>query len=96
MLMFIGSCAGSTAGGIKVCRIGMLCKLGRREVRHTFQPRKVQAVRFEGKGVEETLLPQAATFFFVYVTAWCYWGRCWCRWRALTIWKPTSPRPLPA
>ena len=46
VLMFVGSCAGSTAGGIKVVRIGILCKLGRREVRHTFQPRKVQVVRF--------------------------------------------------
>ena len=31
VLMFIGSCAGSTAGGIKVVRIGILWKLGRRE-----------------------------------------------------------------
>ena len=68
ILMFIGSCAGSTAGGIKVCRIGMMCKQGLRAVRHTFQPRKVQTVRFEGKGVSETLLQETATFIFVYVT----------------------------
>ena len=68
MLMFIGSCAGSTAGGIKVCRIGMMCKQGLRAVRHPFQPRKVQTVRFEGKGVSETLLQETATFIFVYVT----------------------------
>ena len=67
VLMFVGSCAGSTAGGIKVVRIGILCKLGRREVRHTFQPRKVQVVRFECKGVEENRLTQVAVFFFVYV-----------------------------
>ena len=67
MLMFIGSCAGSTAGGIKVVRVGILCKLGCREVRRTFQPRKVQVVRFEGKGVEENRLTQVSAFFFVYV-----------------------------
>lgn len=67
VLMFIGSCAGSTAGGIKVVRVGILCKLGCREVRHTFQPRKVQVVRFEGKGVEENRLTQVSAFFFVYV-----------------------------
>ena len=67
VLMFIGSCAGSTAGGIKVIRVGILCKLGRREVRRTFQPRKVQVVRFEGKGVEENRLTQVSVFFFVYV-----------------------------
>ncbi len=67
LLMFIGSCAGSTAGGMKVVRIAMLCKQGLREVRHTFQPRKVQAVRFEGKGVEESILRQTAIFAFVYI-----------------------------
>ena len=67
VLMFIGSCAGSTAGGIKVVRVGILCKLGCREVRRTFQPRKVQVVRFEGKGVEENRLTQVSACFFVYV-----------------------------
>ena len=36
-------------------------------VRRTFQPRKVQVVRFEGKGLEENRLTQVAVFFFVYV-----------------------------
>lgn len=67
LLMFVGSCAGSTAGGLKVVRIALLCKITGREVRHTFQPRKVQVVRFEGKGVEESLLTQVAVFFFVYI-----------------------------
>ena len=54
-------------GGIKVVRTALLFKLGRREIRHTFQPRKVQVVRFEGKGVEEGMLSQVAMFFCVYV-----------------------------
>ena len=67
VLMFIGSCAGSTAGGMKVCRIGMLVKQGLRDVRHVFQPRKITVVRFEGKGVDEMILKQIAVFAFVYV-----------------------------
>lgn len=67
LLMFIGSCAGSTAGGLKVVRVALLYKLSRREVRHNFQPRKVQVVRFEGKGVEERQLMQVAIFFFLYL-----------------------------
>ena len=66
-VMFCGACAGSTAGGMKVVRVALLCKLGRREIRHTFQPRKVEVVRFEGKGVDETMLSQTAVFFFVYI-----------------------------
>ena len=67
ILMFVGSCAGSTAGGMKVVRIALMSKVSLREVRHTFQPRKVQVVRFEGKGLEENMLSQVATFCFVYV-----------------------------
>lgn len=67
VLMFIGACAGSTAGGMKICRIAMLWKQGMRSVRHTFQPRKVQVVRFEGKGVDDTLLRETASFAFVYI-----------------------------
>ena len=68
VLMFIGSCAGSTAGGIKIVRLASLCKMAVREIRRTFQPRKVQVVRFEGKGVEEGMLSQISVFFFVYVS----------------------------
>ncbi len=67
LVMFIGSCAGSTAGGMKVCRVGMLCKQGIREARRTFQPRKVQVIRFDGKGVDESVLRQVAVFAFMYV-----------------------------
>ena len=67
IVMFTGGCAGSTAGGMKICRIGMMCKSGLREVRRTIQPRKLQLVRFEGKTVEEDTLHQVAVFMFVYV-----------------------------
>ena len=67
VLLFFGSCAGSTAGGMKICRIGMLSKQAVREVRHTIQPRKAMVVRFEGKAVDESVLRQVATFGFIYV-----------------------------
>jgi len=67
LLMFSGACAGSTAGGMKMVRVAQLCKLGRREIRRAFQPRKVQVVRFEGKGVEDSMLAQVGVFFFVYI-----------------------------
>ncbi len=67
IVMFTGGSAGSTAGGLKICRIGMLSKCGMREVRRTFQPRKVQLVRFEGKTVDEGVLQQVTSFFFTYM-----------------------------
>lgn len=66
IVMITGSCAGSTAGGLKICRVGMLCKQGMREVRRTFQPRRVQVVRFDGKGVDEDVLHQVAVFAVMY------------------------------
>ena len=65
LLMFVGGCAGSTAGGLKIVRVALLCKQGLRDVRRTFQPRRVQVVHFEGKGVDENLLSQVGTYFFV-------------------------------
>ena len=67
VIMFFGSCAGSTAGGMKICRIGMLSKQAAREVRRTIQPRKAMIIRFEGKAVDESVLRQVAAFAFIYV-----------------------------
>ena len=36
-------------------------------MRRTFQPRRVTVVRFEGRGVEQSMLSQIAVFFFVYI-----------------------------
>ena len=43
------ACAGSTAGGLKVSRVVILCKSAVQEVRHMLHPHAVTAVRFEGK-----------------------------------------------
>ncbi|MBQ8160770.1 MAG: TrkH family potassium uptake protein [Clostridia bacterium] len=67
IMLFIGSSAGSTAGGIKVVRIALLLKQGRREIRRTFQPRKVEMIRFDGKGVDDHMLHQISVFGFVYI-----------------------------
>ena len=66
LAMFIGSCAGSTAGGIKVIRINMLLKLSRRTIRATSQPKKVDVVRLDGKAVPESTLSQVALFALMY------------------------------
>lgn len=67
LLMFIGACAGSTAGGLKVVRAILLGKMSMRLVGQTFRPRKVQVVRFEGKAMDEDMLSQVAVLFFAYI-----------------------------
>ena len=66
LLMFIGSCAGSTAGGLKISRVVLLFKMIRREIKHMLHPRSVGAVRFEGKKMEESVLHSVSTYFALY------------------------------
>ena len=67
VLMFIGSCAGSTAGGLKVIRVLLLGKNMMREITRSFQPRRVQVVKLDGKVVAEETLNQVGIFFFAYL-----------------------------
>lgn len=66
ILMFIGGCAGSTAGGIKVSRIILFFKTVRRDLRHMIHPRSVEAVQFEGKKIDDRTLSGVNGYLTVY------------------------------
>ena len=66
LLMCLGGCAGSTAGGLKVSRAVILFKLILREIKKMLHPRAVTSVKFEGKAVEDGTLSSVATYFAVY------------------------------
>ncbi len=67
ILMFIGGCAGSTAGGLKVSRVVLLFKLISREIRKMLHPRSVSKVHLEGRGVGESTLDSVSVYFAVYM-----------------------------
>lgn len=67
LLMFIGGCAGSTAGGLKVSRVVLLYKMIRRELRHTLRPRVVEVVKIDGHRVEEATLHSVGVYFALYM-----------------------------
>ena len=67
LLMFIGACAGSTGGGIKVSRIIVLCKTVLNELRMTMHPRRVGIVRFEGHTMEKSVVHSIERFFAAYI-----------------------------
>lgn len=50
--MFIGACAGSTSGGIKVSRILILLKTIRKELSLIIHPRQVKKIRMDGHPVD--------------------------------------------
>ena len=67
LLMFIGGCAGSTAGGLKVSRVMLLCRDTLTELRRMLRPRSVERVRLDGKPVETGTLRAVQGYFFVYL-----------------------------
>ncbi len=67
LLMFIGACAGSTGGGIKVSRIVILVKSVFNQLAQIIHPRSVKKVRLESKVVEHTTLRSVNTFMAAYV-----------------------------
>ncbi len=67
VLMFVGACAGSTGGGIKVSRIVLMGKMVFNELRFMVRPRSVNAVRFEGKTVEGKVQKSVANYFLIYI-----------------------------
>ena len=67
LLMFIGACAGSTGGGIKVSRIVLMGKMVFNELRFMVRPRSVNSVHFEGKRVEGKVLKSVANYFLIYI-----------------------------
>ena len=65
--MFIGGCAGSTAGGLKVSRILILIKMIRKELLHMIHPRSISSVKFEGKKVDDTTIKSVSVYFAIYM-----------------------------
>jgi trk system potassium uptake protein TrkH len=66
-LMFFGSCAGSTAGGVKSIRILVMFKSLFHEIKHTIHPNSVQTVKVDGKALDSDTLKSILIFFFAYV-----------------------------
>ena len=69
ILMFIGGCAGSTAGGLKVSRIIIYFKMIKREIKKLLHPRTVSSVRLEGRTVDETTISSQSAYLAVYAAA---------------------------
>ena len=67
LLMFMGGCAGSTAGGLKMSRVMLLGKTVVRELKRLVHPRSVGVVRLEGKRVEEETVHSTAAYFILYM-----------------------------
>lgn len=66
-LMFIGGCAGSTAGGIKNIRIVVLLKSIRREFYRILHPRAVIPIKVDGKVISNNIIAGISSFFALFI-----------------------------
>lgn len=67
LMMFVGGCAGSTGGGIKVVRIVTLFKLSLRELRRLIHPRGIFHLRLNRMVVRKDIISVITGFAFLYV-----------------------------
>lgn len=66
VLMFIGACAGSTGGGMKVSRLVILFKTIRKELSLIIHPREVRKIRIDGHTIEHSILRSTNVFLVIY------------------------------
>lgn len=67
ILMFVGGCSGSTAGGIKISRIVILLKASWAELLRTLHPRIVYSIKMGHKVIEPEIIANITRFFFLYI-----------------------------
>ncbi|KAA9131329.1 potassium transporter [Marinihelvus fidelis] len=68
-MAFIGGCAGSTAGGMKVIRLQLLYRHATREIHRLIHPHAVLPVKFGGYRAAESVLDAVTGFFFLFAAS---------------------------
>ncbi len=66
LIMFIGACAGSTGGGLKVSRLILLLRTVRRSMRRMIHSRSVESIRFGGRIIEEETISTCLVYLAIY------------------------------
>jgi len=73
-LMFIGGCAGSTGGSVKVVRVMIVSKKLLVEVKRFVQPNAVLPVRVGGRAVPDEVVASVTTFLIMFVSLFAMGG----------------------
>jgi len=66
-LMFVGACAGSTGGGMKVSRFIIVNKTIGKEIRGYLHPKSVKKILFEGKPADHDVIRSVNVYFMTYI-----------------------------
>jgi trk system potassium uptake protein TrkH len=66
LLMFVGACAGSTGGGIKVSRFIILIKSVFKEITTYLHPKSVKKIKMDGKPVEHEVVRAVNVYYITF------------------------------
>lgn len=69
LLMFVGGCAGSTAGGIKVSRILTLFRMGLAEMKYLLNPRGIYGIFVNRTYMKKTIVYDIAAMVYLYIAS---------------------------
>jgi len=71
---FVGGCAGSTAGGMKVIRVELLFRQGRREIERLVHPNAILPIKLNKRPVPDNVINAVWGFFALYVISFVSLG----------------------
>lgn len=71
LFMFVGACAGSTGGGMKVPRIDIYIKNAFAEMKHLVHPHSTHSIRFENKPIHVSMINNIHTYMVLYFMIFC-------------------------
>lgn len=74
VLMFIGACAGSTAGGLKVARVILLFKYMKKQIMRVARPRVVIQAKLGEMHIQDSVVHEILAYFFIYVLLFVFGG----------------------
>ncbi len=71
ILMFVGACAGSTGGGIKVSRFVIMFKTFIKEIKSYIHPKSIEKINMDGKPLEHDVLRSTNVYFGTFIVLFC-------------------------
>ncbi len=72
LLMFVGGCAGSTGGGIKVIRLSIMGKLVKREISKLLHPKAYVPIKIDDRILSPDTVVSVSGFFFLYIAIFAF------------------------
>ena len=72
IVMFLGGCAGSTAGGIKISRFVIGFKALAKEVKKLIHPQRVKITKMDGKPISDDTTRMVCIYFLVYIAIYVF------------------------